>query len=96
MLTIRADQFQSMEGGARHAFLLRTVLEWFALFEYVHQRPSRITFESAWKTADFVYDSIAELPKRWSLPVDYTFIHTVLTAADKGANPTPRRPCRVL
>ena len=91
MLTIGADQFQSMEAEARHAFLLKTVMEWFALFETAYQRPSRITFESAWKTADFVFEHIAQLPRRWSLPIDYTFIHTVLTAIEKGATPAQLR-----
>jgi hypothetical protein len=91
VLRISADQFGLMEATARKQFLLETVSEWFALWEACYGRPSRFSFEQAWLTADYVADELDGLPQRPGSFVDYTFIHLVLTFAEKGATPAQLR-----
>lgn len=85
MLKISPEQLASLTADAREEFLLETVADYFALFAQCYERPSRILFEGAWQTAEYLLNRLIGLPLPEGQAIDYTLIHALLCAFDKGA-----------
>ena len=88
---ISPKQWSLMRLQSRQDFLLQTVCEWQALFEACHGRASRISFDLAWQLAEYLMDQVDDLPQPREQGALYVLVHTVLSAAEKGATPEQLR-----
>jgi hypothetical protein len=85
MLTIQPIQFSALANEQRKDFLLETVCDWLVLWKTIHRAQPRIGFDQAWRVADFLLGRVENLPQPTDGGAIYTFTHTVLTAAERGA-----------
>lgn len=88
---IQQDQFDVMASQMQQAFLLECVADWYALRERIYGAPPGISFEGALGVARHLQERVALLPQPPLRPVEYTLIHTVLQAGERGARPEQLR-----
>lgn len=91
MITISAEQIESMARPREEAFLLECVSDWFALRETIYGSRPRLKFDEARAIARHVWDRVQDYPQPPGRDVEYELIHTVLQCGTRGATPEQLR-----